>query len=107
MKAELTAENRPAYSSQTLVMRPTAHRGRRRTHEDEGGVEILVILLRVFSVKLVGFLAIDCEEVGAWIAGPQRLEELFEGGMEAMVGVISALMIIGGDGRTTSSRAGR
>ena len=35
-----------------------------RTHKDEGSVEVLVILPRVISIELVGFLAVDGKEVG-------------------------------------------
>ena len=55
----------------------------RITYENEGGVEVLVVLLRIVSVKLVGLLSIDGKEVGAGIIGSQWLEELFEGGVEA------------------------
>ena len=54
-----------------------------RTHEDEGGIEIFVIFLGVLSVELFGFLSIYGEEVGAGVVRSQRIEELFEGGMEA------------------------
>jgi len=50
--------------------------GLKETDKDEGGVEVFVILLGVILVKLVGFLAVDGEEVGAWIVGPQWLKEL-------------------------------
>ena len=53
------------------------------THEDEGSIEIFVIFLCVLSVELLGFLSIDGEEVGAGVIRSQRIEELFEGGMEA------------------------
>ena len=36
-----------------------------QTHEDEGSVEVFVILPRIISVELVGFLAIDGKEVGS------------------------------------------
>ena len=55
------------------------------THEDESGIEIFVIFLGVLSVELFGFLSIDGEEVGAGVVCSQRIEELFEGGMEAVV----------------------
>ena len=54
-----------------------------RTDEDEGGVEVLVVLFRIVSVKLLGFSAVDGEEVGTGIVGPEGFEELLEGGMEA------------------------
>ena len=54
-----------------------------RTDEDEGGVEVLVVLFRIVSVKLFGFSAVDGEEVCPGIVGPEGFEELLEGGMEA------------------------
>ena len=66
MKAEVTAETRPAYSTQTTVVRlRTQVKRAEKTDEDEGGVEVFVILSGVVLVKLVGVLAIDGEEVGA------------------------------------------
>ena len=48
-KAELTAENRPACECcQACVMK----KGSEETHEDEGGVEIIIILLHVVCVVL-------------------------------------------------------
>jgi hypothetical protein len=52
-------------------------------HEDEGGVQVLVVLPGIISVKLFGFFAVYGEEVGTRIVGPQRVEEFLEGGMEA------------------------
>jgi len=54
-----------------------------RTDEDEGGVEVLVVLFRIISVKLFGFPAIHSEEVCPGIVGPERFKKLFEGRMEA------------------------
>ena len=54
-----------------------------KTDEDEGGVEVLVVLFHVVSVKLFGFPAVDGEEVGPGIIGPEGFKEFFEGGMEA------------------------
>jgi len=54
-----------------------------RTDEDERGVEVFVVLFRIISVKLFGFLAIHGEEVGPRIVGPERFKELLEGGMKA------------------------
>ena len=86
MKAELTAENRPAYPTQKLMVRPTVQESRlKKTDKNEGGVEVFVILLGVLLVKLCRFLAIGGEEVGAGIVSPQRFEELSEGGVEAAV----------------------
>jgi len=50
-----------------------------RTHGDEGGLEVF-IFPRVISAELVGFLAVDGEEVGSRTVLPQRFEELFECG---------------------------
>ena len=52
-------------------------------NKDQGGVEILVILLGIVSVKFGSLLAIDSEEVGAGVVGLQWLEELPEGRVEA------------------------
>ena len=55
----------------------------RIAHKNEGGVEILVILFGIVFIKFGGLPSIDGEEVGAGITGPQWLEELLEGRMEA------------------------
>ena len=57
--------------------------GSTRTHEDEGRVQVFVVLLRIVSIKLVGLLSIDGEEVGSGVVGPERFNEFLEGGMEA------------------------
>ena len=54
-----------------------------KTDEDEGGVQVLVVLFRIISVELFGFSAVDGEEVSPGIFGPEGFEELLEGGMEA------------------------
>jgi len=54
-----------------------------RTDEDEGGVQVFVVLFRVVSVKLFGLPAVHGEEVGSGIVGSEGFKELFEGGMEA------------------------
>ena len=81
MNAELTVENRPAWAASDLVF--SMERGNRTTHEDEGCVQILVVLFRVIPVKFCRFPTVYGEEVGPQVIGPQRVEELFEGGMEA------------------------
>jgi hypothetical protein len=53
------------------------------TYEDEGRVQVLVILPRIILVKLFRFPSINGEEVGPRVASPERVEEFFEGGMEA------------------------
>jgi len=60
------------------------------THKDKGCVQILVVLFRIVPVKLVGLLAIDGEEVGSGIVGPQWVEELFEDGVQATLRVRDA-----------------
>ena len=80
-KAELTAENRPACECDlTLVATKSLQR---QTHEYQGGVKILIIFFRVFLVEVLGFPTIDGEEVGTSIVRLQRLEELFESGVNA------------------------
>ena len=54
-----------------------------KTDEDEGGVQVLVVLFRIVSVKIFGFPAVHGEEVCPGIVGPEGFKELFEGGMEA------------------------
>ena len=81
MNAELTAEKRPACRPSGSVL-ITEYRNR-RTDEDKGRIQVLVILFRVISIKLSRFPAVDCEEVCPGVIGPQRVEEFLEGGMEA------------------------
>jgi len=52
-------------------------------HENEGCVQILVILFHIIPVKLSRFPTVNGEEVGARVLGPQGVEELLEGGLEA------------------------
>ena len=54
-----------------------------RTDEDEGGVQVFVVLFHIISVELFGFSAVDGEEVGPGIVGPEGFEELLEGRLEA------------------------
>ena len=58
--------------------------GDKITHEYEGGVQVIVIFPRLPPTKFVGFLTIHDEEVGTQVVSSQWLEELFEGGMEAV-----------------------
>jgi len=56
MKADVTAENRPAYS--TREANQCHDRGtdaETSTHEDQGGIQILIVLLHKVTVILVGF----------------------------------------------------
>jgi len=81
MNAELTAETRTAFVPPNSVFSSVG--GNRTTHEDEGRVQILVVFPRVIPVKLSRFSAVHGEEVGPRVVDPQRIEEFFEGGMEA------------------------
>ena len=49
MKAELTAENRPAWEH---GQRDMGVKGNAGTHKNQGGIEILIILLHVIGVVL-------------------------------------------------------
>jgi len=55
----------------------------RVTHENEGCVQVLVILSGVIPVEFFRFFAVHGEEVGTRVVGPQRVEEFLEGGVEA------------------------
>jgi len=85
MNAELTAENSPACTRPDSVL--STEIGNQTTDEDEGRVQVLVVLFRVISIELSGFPAVHCEEVCPGVIGPQRVEEFFEGGMQAGMGV--------------------
>ena len=56
------------------------------TYEYQCHVQILVMLLHEFPIVLIGLLAVGGKEVCAGIIGPQRIEELFESGMETIFG---------------------
>jgi len=60
--------------------------GNQTTHKDEGCVQILVVLLCIIAVKFSRFLAVHGEEVCSRVIGPEWIEKLFEGGMEAGFG---------------------
>ena len=81
IKAELTAENRPACTAPDSMF--SAEGGNQMTDEDEGRVQVLVIFFRIIPVKFSGFPTIHGEEVGPRVISPERIEEFFEGGMEA------------------------
>ena len=59
MKAELTAENNPAYKTSKIVKGST----QQATHEYEGGIEVLAVLLDIFDIVLARFLVISRVEV--------------------------------------------
>ena len=81
MNAELIAENRPAW------MPPGSLFGRGlnpdATHEDKRCVQVPVVLLGIFTVKLSGFPAVYGEEVGTRVIGPEWIEEFFEDRLKA------------------------
>ena len=79
MKAELTAENRPAYVPPVSVL--STEYQNETTDEDKGRVQILVVLFRAITIELSRFSTVHGEEVGSGIIGPQRLEVLSEGGV--------------------------
>jgi len=82
MKVELTAENRPACSTHSDSAESTGDVNK-TTDEDEGRVQVLVVLFRVIAIKLSRFSTVYSKEVGSGILGPQRFDKLFEGGVEA------------------------
>jgi len=84
MKAELTAENRPACVPPDSVL-STWYR-KKTTDEDKGRVQVLVVLFRVIAIELSRFSTVHGEEVGSGVIGPQRFEVLFEGRVEAGFG---------------------
>ena len=57
------------------------------THENEGRVQVFIVLPCVIFVKLFRFPPINGEEVGPRVVSPQWVEELPEGRMEAGSGV--------------------
>ena len=81
MNAELTAENKPA----CVLPGSAFSTGRRNpaTYEDEGCIQVLIVLPHVTSVKLFRFPPINGEEVSPWVIGPQWIKKFLKGGMEA------------------------
>ena len=65
MKAELTAENSPAYKTTKFVKRSA----KKATHKYESGIEILAVLLDIFDIVLARFLVISRVEVNQRIIG--------------------------------------
>jgi hypothetical protein len=80
MKAELTAENRPALE---CGQRAYHNKGNAETHEYQGSVEILVVLLHVFGVVLHSLSFVHGVEVDLGIVALDWLEEHSEGLLEA------------------------
>jgi len=81
MNAKLTAENNPVWVSPKISTEWT--RSNQIAHEGERRAEIFVVLLRIVSVKRVGFLMIDGGGGGRHgVIGLQWIKELVEGGMK-------------------------
>ena len=53
------------------------------TYENEGRVQVLIVVVRIISVKFCGLSSVDGEKVGAGIVGPQWFKKLFERRVEA------------------------
>jgi len=70
-KAELTAENRPAWGCGQHCV---AVKGNAETHKNQGGVEILVVLLHVFSVVLRRFLFVHGVKINLGVVVLDGLE---------------------------------
>ena len=64
MNAKLTAENNPVWVSPKISTEWT--RSNQIAHEGERRAEIFVVLLRIVSVKRVGFLMIDGGGGSTW-----------------------------------------
>ena len=60
MNAEAIAEKRPAWQLSEQVFNEISH----GTHEDQGGIQIFVILLEKFLVILFGHFAVVLVELG-------------------------------------------
>ena len=83
--------------------------GNAPTDEDEGGVQVIVVLPGIISVKLFGFSAVRGEEVCSGIVGPEGFKELLEGGMKASRSGCQhyAATVVKWIWRTTWDRSGR
>jgi len=79
-KAELTAENRPAYKDELGY---SWGRTTKTAYEDQGGVEVFVVLLDVICVILVGLPLVHRVEIETGIIVLDGLEECSESILEA------------------------
>ena len=79
-KAELTAENRPAYKN---GLDGSQERTIRTTYEDQGGVEVLVVLLDVVCIIFGRLLLVHGVEIETSIVVLDGLEECPESILEA------------------------
>ena len=80
-KAKLTAENRPAYGNEIIY-----ENGWGATHEYQGGVEVLIILLDIVHAVLGRLLLVHRIEVEARIIGLDGSKESSENILEAVFG---------------------
>lgn len=53
MKADVTAENRPAYPENMSTLRSRWMRGQ-STHEDQGGIQVFFVFAHKITIVLVG-----------------------------------------------------
>jgi len=72
----LTVENRLACVPLGSVFNIRC-RGRTQTHKEKGRVQVLVVLPRVFQIKLSRFPTVHGVEAGTRVTGPQRIEGSF------------------------------
>ena len=75
-KAELTAEKRPA--CEVAVRLSTARAARQATHEYQGSIEVLVVLLDVVHIILCRLPLVYCIEIEPGVVSLDGLEECSE-----------------------------
>jgi len=80
-KAELTAENRPAYKN---GLGGPWERTTKAAYEDQGGVEVLVVLLNIVCVILDRLLLVHGVEIETGVIVLDGLEEYSESILKAM-----------------------
>ena len=81
-KAELTAENRPAWECVSTLYDTVMSKA--KTHEDQGGVEILVVLLHVLGVVFHCLSFVHGVEIKLGVVVLDRLEVHPEGFLDAV-----------------------
>ena len=86
-KAELTAENRPAYEKGQITLRDTS----KATHEYQGSVEVLVVLLDIVGIVLGCLLLVYCIEIETGVVILEGLEKRSEGISETTIARWSAM----------------
>ena len=55
MKADVTAENRPACPPKNQVSTATSANAKVKSHEDQRGIQVFVVFLHKVTVVIVGF----------------------------------------------------